>query len=210
MKTSFLSIAVGLGLAVCAPVAAQTPLVIGNQQGSTTLKAGTQVPLKLISELTTNGKRLRVGDRFNLEVSEAVRLNGRTVIPAGAMAVGEVTSVRNKGMWGKSGNIDGRILYVRANGQQIRLSGGLHDKGATGTAAVVGSIALLPLAGFFMTGTSATLPAGTQVMGYLDEDLPVVFAADSMPAAPMVIPASAADAAKAVDTISNDAISHPK
>lgn len=181
------------------PVAgsAQTPMVIGSQPATPILKAGTQVPLKTVSELTTNGKKLRVGDRFNLEVSEPVRLNNRVVIPAGSIAVGELTTVRNKGMWGKSGNIDGRVLYVRANGQQIRLSGGLHDKGVTGTGAVVGAVVLLPLAGFFMTGTSATLPAGTQVMGYLDEDLPVTFA-DGAASSTMVIPASTENAAKAV------------
>lgn len=48
------------------PMAAGAQLVIGGIS-SPMLKAGTQVELKLVSELTTNGKRLRVGDRFNLE-----------------------------------------------------------------------------------------------------------------------------------------------
>lgn len=182
-----------------APVmtSAQTPMVVGGGQVSM-LKAGTQVPLKTMSELTTNGKRLKVGDRFNLEVSEAVRLDNRIAIPAGSLAVGEITTVRNKGMWGKSGNIDGRVLYVRANGQQIRLTGTLHDKGVTGTGAVVGAVVLLPLAGFFMTGTSATLPAGTQVTAYLNEDLPIQLA-DAAPESTMIVPVSAAGAAAAMD-----------
>ncbi|KKC27951.1 hypothetical protein [Sphingomonas sp. SRS2] len=193
--------------AVCiisAPIAATAQITIGSQSNSgTVLRAGTQVPLKTVSELTTNGKKLRVGDRFNLEVSEPVRLHDRIVIPAGSVAIGEITTVRNKGMWGKSGNIDARVLYVRANGQQIRLSGGLHDKGTTGTGAVVGAVVLLPLAGFFMTGTSATLPPGTAVMGYLDEDLPVVFAdGTAPPPTAMVIPA--ATAASAVAAVSGD------
>lgn len=192
-----------------APIAASAQMVIGPQATTAMLKAGTQVPLKTVTELTTNGKRLRVGDRFNLEVSEAVRLNNRVVIPAGSVAVGEVTTVRNKGMWGKSGNIDGRVLYVRANGQQIRLSGGLHDKGVTGTGAVVGAVVLLPLAGFFMTGTSAVLPAGTQVMGYLDEDLPVMFADGATPPA-MVIPATTESAAAIFATDSQGVTGTPK
>lgn len=209
MKHQIISIAAALCLGMPAAVIGQTPLTIGNATASNILRAGTQVPLKLVSELTTNGKRLRVGDRFNLEVSEAVRLNNRVVIPAGSIAVGEITSVRNKGMWGKSGNIDGRVLYVRANGQQIRLSGGLHDKGTTGTGAVVGAVVLLPLAGFFMTGTSATLPAGTQVIGYLDEDLPVVFAEGAPPAA-MVVPASTEEATKSVAGSENVVLARPK
>ena len=169
---------------------AQTPMMVGAPSASM-LRAGTSVRLKTITELTTNGKKLKVGDRFDLEVSEPVSLNGLVVIPAGSRAVGEVTSVRNKGMWGKSGNIDGRVLFVRANDKQIRMTGALNDKGKTGTAAVVGAIALIPVAGFFMTGTSAVIAPGTQVAGYLDEDVPVAFA-PGMQAAPMVVSTPAA------------------
>ncbi|HWI87519.1 MAG TPA: hypothetical protein VNT42_14515, partial [Sphingomonas sp.] len=86
------------------------------------------------------------------------------------------TSVRNKGMWGKSGNIEARVLYLRSGDRQIRLSGTLNDKGVTGTGAVVGAVVLLPIAGFFMTGTSAHIPIGAPVKAFLDEDVPVTFA----------------------------------
>ena len=36
------------------------------------LRVGTQVPLRLSQTLTTGGKKLRVGDRFNLETSEPI------------------------------------------------------------------------------------------------------------------------------------------
>jgi hypothetical protein len=126
--------------------------------------------------MTTKGKKLKVGQRFNIEVSEPVRLHGKVVIPAGSRGVGEVTSVRNKGMWGKSGNIDARVLYVRVGEQQIRLSGTINDKGVTGTAGVVGAIAFIPVAGFFTTGTSAVIPMNTPIAAFTDEDVPVAFA----------------------------------
>jgi hypothetical protein len=166
--------------------AAQSPMVVG-ASSATVLRAGTSVPLRTVTELTTNGKKLKVGDRFDLEVSEPVSLNGQIVIPVGSRAVGEVTSVRNKGMWGKSGNIDARVLFVRANDKQIRMTGALNDKGKTGTAGVVGAVALVPIAGFFVTGTSAAIAPGTQVTGYLDEDVPVAFAPGMASASPMVI-----------------------
>lgn len=125
--------------------------------------------------LTTKGKKLKVGHRFNLEVASPVIVNGVTVIPEGSPAVGEITDVRNKGMWGKSGKINARILWVRANGRQIRLSGQLDDKGVTGTAGVVGAVLVAPIAGFFITGTSAEIPAGAVLTAYLDEDLPLSF-----------------------------------
>lgn len=153
------------------------------------LRTGTAVPLRMAEALTTKGKKLKVGQRFNMEVSEAVTVNNIVVIPAGSPAVGEVTEVRNKGMWGKSGHINARVLYVRANGRQIRLSGALDDKGTTGTAGVVGAVVFVPIAGFFMTGTSAEIPMGAPVKGFIDEDVP--FAPGTAVVAPMAVPAAA-------------------
>jgi hypothetical protein len=170
-----------------ATVAQGAPLVIGGQSGPV-LRAGTSVPLKTVTALTTNGKQLKVGQRFELEVSEPVTVAGQTVIPVGSRAMGEVTDVRNKGMWGKSGRINARVLYVLVGGRQIRLSGQLDDKGTTGTAGVVASVALVPVVGFFVTGTSANIPVGTSVAAYIDEDVPVAFAGSATPA-PLIIQA---------------------
>jgi len=155
------------------------------------LRVGTEVPLRLSQELTTKGKQLRVGDRFHLETAEPVLVQGVNVIPVGSPAVGEITDVRNKGMWGKSGHLAARVLYVTVNGRQIHLSGTFDDKGVAGGvgAAAVSAIVFLP-AGFFMTGTSAKVAAGTIVKSFVDEDVPL-----SMPVAglaPMQVGAPAA------------------
>ena len=141
---------------------------------SAILRVGTEVPLRLTQELTTKGKQLRVGDRFHLETSEPVLIQGVNVIPVGSPAVGEITDVRNKGMWGKSGHLSARILYVTVNGRQIRLSGAFDDKGVAGGvgAVAVSAIVFLP-AGFFMTGTSARIPAGSVIKSFVDEDVPL-------------------------------------
>ena len=154
------------------------------------LRVGTEVRLRLSQELTTKGKRLRVGDRFHLEVSEPVVVQGVVVIPVGSPAMGEITDARNKGMWGKSGHLAARILYVTVNGRQIRLSGAFDDKGvAGGVGAVLVSGFIAWPAGFFMTGTSARLPIGTQVKGFVDEDVPLAMPAASQ--APMQVSAPA-------------------
>ena len=133
-------------------------------------------------------KNLKTGYHFNLEVAEPVALDASVVIPVGSRAVCEVTHVKDKGMWGKSGKIKGRILYVRVGDRQIRLTGQMDDKGVAGTAGVVGAVALMPVAGFFMTGTSARIPAGSIVTAYVEEDLPVSFA-NAAPT-PLVVPAT--------------------
>ena len=204
-----LTLLIGATVALCSPACAQeaaappmpaapaAPMVIGAPQGPM-LRSGTPVSLRTTTNLTTKGKHLKVGDRFPLEVAEAITVNGYVVIAAGSPAVGEVTSVRNKGMWGKSGNIETRLLYITTNDRRIRISGSIGDKGvkAGGGAIATSAIVFLP-AGFFMTGTSAVIPPGSILTGIIDEDVPLAFA--TSPVQPMAVsaPSSAPPAAPA-------------
>ncbi|MES2002260.1 MAG: hypothetical protein V4444_08140 [Pseudomonadota bacterium] len=173
-----------------AQVPAQAAPISAPVTSNAILRIGTEVPLRLSEQLTTAGKKLRVGDRFHLETSEPVMVQGVTVIPVGSPAMGEITDARNKGMWGKSGHLAARLLYVTVNGRQIRLSGAFDDKGvAGGVGAVAAAYFVLPV-GFFITGTSALVPAGTIIKGFTDEDVPL--AMPVAPLAPMVVGAPAA------------------
>lgn len=154
------------GIAPVSPVATLDPVA---QSG--VLRAGVEVPLITREELTTKKKKLRVGQRFQMEVSANVSSGGVVVIPAGTPAVGEVTEVRNKGMWGKSGYIGARVISMRVGDRNVRLTGTFDDKGVTGTGGVVAAIAFVPIAGFLTTGTSAFIASGSAVKGFLDEDL---------------------------------------
>ena len=139
-----------------------------------------------MEEITTKKKAARVGQRFLMEVAEPVVVNSVTVIPAGTPAWGEITNVRNKGMWGKSGHLGARLLYVTVNGRQIRLSGSFDDKGvAGGVGAVAVSALIFAPAGFFMTGTSALVPVGTVIKGFVDEDVQLAIQAAAPP--PLVV-----------------------
>jgi hypothetical protein len=180
------------------PLAAPAAPIAAPAVTNAILRVGTVIPLRLVEELTTKGKKLRVGDRFHLETSEPVMVQGINVIPVGSPAVGEITDVRNKGMWGKSGHLAARILYVTVNGRQIRLSGAFDDKGvAGGIGAVAVSAIIFAPAGFFMTGTSAKVPAGSIVRSYVDEDVPLAMPvaaqaplAVGVPPAPMQVQAA--------------------
>ena len=172
--------------AAITPAAPQA--VIISSPGESVLRAGTEVPLRILETLNSNNKSLREGARVRMEVAQSVMLGSTVVIPAGSIATAEVTEVRKKGMWGKSGRIEARSLNVRVGDRLIRLSGTFDDKGVTGTAGVVTAIALVPIAGFFVTGTSAHIPAGSGVKAFLDEDLRIAAA----PVAPAAILAPAA------------------
>ena len=135
------------------------------------LRAGSPVPVVLSQFLTTKGKGLKVGQLVQLEVAQDVLLNGRVVIPARSPVEGILTHVRNKGMWGKSGAIALHIKSVNINGSNIRLKGDMDSRGQTGTAGVVGAIVALPVAGFFVTGTSAEMPLNMPGRAFLDQDI---------------------------------------
>ena len=165
------------------PTDAAPPPIQAPATSNAVLRSGTEVILKLDEPLTTQEKQLNVGQRFRLETAEPVMVQGVVVIPIGSPAIGEITEVRNKGMWGKSGHFTGQMRYVTVNGRQIRLSGTFDSKGNGGVAGAVAvsAIVFLP-AGFFMTGSSARLPAGTAVRGFIDEDVPLSFASRQAPA----------------------------
>jgi hypothetical protein len=184
-----------------AAFAQQPALVVGEPAPSSqhVLKEGTDVRLATITELSS--RKSRVGERFDLEVTDAVSLNGQVVIPAGSRAVGEITRVTKKGMWGKSGKIDTRLLYVKVGDRQIRITGASDDKGKAGTAGVVAAVVFVPVVGFFVTGTSAVIPPRTPVTAYLEEDLPVVFAAPVAPTPLVVTPVAAPAAVQAPATV---------
>jgi hypothetical protein len=119
--------------ATLAPPAPTAPIVVaaGTPQADNVLRTGTPIELKMAETLTTKGKKLEAGYLAHLEVLDPVLVNGVVVIPAGSPAVAEITDVRNKGMWGKSGRIAARMLYVTVGDRKIRLRGVFDDKGVT-------------------------------------------------------------------------------
>ncbi len=172
-----------------AAFAQPAPITVAPAVPGSVLRQGSEVRLVTLTEL--NSKRNKVGERFDMEVQESVQLNGQTVIPAGTRAVGEITLRKGKGMWGKSGKLEFRPLYLKMGDRQIRISANAtRDKGKAGTAGVVAAVAFMPIAGFLVTGTSARIPAQTPVVAQLDEDVPVVFAA-AVAERPLVVPAAA-------------------
>lgn len=146
----FLRGSIAASLVLCAaPVMAQTTtaaLRVGTPvapQSGPVLRTGTPVAMKLSEELSTKEKQLRSGQRFHLETAAPVIVDGITVIPLGTPAEGEITEVRNKGMWGKSGRFSAHLLYLTVNGRQIRLTGNMTEKGSSGGLAAVGVAAVV-------------------------------------------------------------------
>jgi hypothetical protein len=135
---------------------------------SVILPAGTPVELNTVDPL--DSRSVKQGTRFALLVSEDVRLGTVVVIPRGTAAVGEVEAVSGKGMVGKAGRLVLRPLFIDVGGERVNLVGATDQRGKDSTAGVaVGSLVLSGW-GIFITGKSASVPAGSSLPGRVRTD----------------------------------------
>ena len=156
-----------------------------------TLKEGTAVQLETRADITS--KTAKEGDPVELAVSQAVVVDGVTVIPAGAPAKGEVAKARDNGLLGRSGKLDIQITAINAGGRDIPVRGQSDKKGKGGTIGAVGAgVVFLPLA-IVVKGKEAKIPAGSKVDVYIDRDIPIAMGAAAVPAEqPIMVPTAAA------------------
>ena len=141
--------ALTLGLAQ-APASAPASLV---------LPAGTPVHVVTVDAL--DSRSAKQGQRFALRIDEDVSVGPSVVIQRGTAAVGEVEAVSGKGMVGQAGKLVLRPLFIEIAGQRVNLVGANEERGKDATAGVaVGAILVSPLS-MFITGKSASVPAGS-------------------------------------------------
>lgn len=130
------------------------------------LPAGSQVPLRTLQEVSS--KTARKGDLVKLEVAEDYVIDGRVVLPRGTPAVAELTLAEKKGWMGRAGKLAARMLYLELPTGPVRLSGELGEAGQSN--AEVATV-LSAFTGFgFVTGKSAVIPAGTELVARLDRE----------------------------------------
>jgi hypothetical protein len=158
---------------VFALVAAQ-PLPAQNSPPTATtalLKAAT--PIRVITSAPLSSKTSAKGERVALEVAEDVIIDGQTLIKKGTAVIGEISDARVKAMFGQSGKLSVRPLYLRVGTQIVRLSGESGTKAKTSGGAIVGLAVVSPL----FTGRSAIIPAGTEVPASIERDVTINLAA---------------------------------
>ena len=138
------------------------------------IPAGTRLTVRLNEELSTANRRK--GSVFSTRLEKPVVVNGRVIVPVGAMAYGRILDVeRNKRV--DRPKIDGTLTSLMIGGREVPIvtevvgaegkrGGGLAKVGA-GT--LIGAIAGAPLAGAavgagvagVMKGSDLVIPAGT-------------------------------------------------
>lgn len=135
------------------------------------LKAGTFIPLEVISEITT--ANMTVGQLIDFKVTTDVSVEGNVVIPYGAIAKGQVTRFEKRKGIGKGASLQIQLKSVTAkDGTEIILTGGnLSEEGNSKLAlSIVLAIFVCP---FFLLlkGKHAVIPAGTALSATVASDV---------------------------------------
>ncbi|MGB3806984.1 MAG: hypothetical protein WA936_07280 [Erythrobacter sp.] len=164
---------------------APAPLPVQQAQvGNAVLPAGTEILLKMTQDVTTKGRTWEEGDTFILNVVHDVTLGDYVVIPRGSKAVGRITWLTSKGMFGKSGKMDVELEYVEVGGRRIAVDGTYRQEGEGNTMATVGGVVLAGVFGGFITGRSGTIPQGRELMSTLESDLELAIPASQIGSTP--------------------------
>jgi len=140
---------------------------------SALLPANTEILLRMNQEVTTRGSAWSEGDSFNMTVVHPVMLGSYIIIPQGTRAVGRITWLTSKGAFGKSGKMDIELQYLELGNRRIDLDGTYRQEGEGNTVATVAGVFVASVFAGFITGRSASIPQGRELMATLETDIPV-------------------------------------
>lgn len=152
------------------------------------LPANTEVVLSVNDDVTTKGGKIDEGTMFALTVASDVRVQNLVVIPRGAKGVGEITWKTGKAAFGKSGKMEVELRYIEVGGQRIEIEGKYRQEGEGNTVATVGTVVVAGVFGALVTGRSAKIPRGRELIGRTRNDIPVALPASRAAYAPSIQP----------------------
>ncbi len=133
-----------------------------------TIARDTPVELMAPTEITT--ATAKPGTRFKLRVNKPVLVDGRTVIPVGTPAYGEVVTAKGSAALGVSGKMTTRLIAVHLGDAEIPLEGEMSAKG-TGAGSAGMAILFAGLPGLFHRGNNAKIKGGELVAGFIAHEV---------------------------------------
>ncbi|MDF7776908.1 hypothetical protein P1X14_16745 [Sphingomonas sp. AOB5] len=139
------------------------------------LPMNTSVRFEFVTEL--NSKTSKIDEMFPIRLITPIVIDGRIVVPAGAMGEGQVVHAAKAGWGGKAGELTVTVRYVEHQGVRIplrRLRMGEPAIGDDRTQEAFAVTSVIPLAGFVMNGGEKTIVPGTRAHAIIsaDTDLP--------------------------------------
>ena len=126
---------------------------------SAALAQSPRLELSLLTQTDLAVRDNREREPFYFQVAKPLVANGRVIVPAGAIAVGEIVAVSRSDHFAREGEMAVRLLYVSAPAGPIKLTP------ASGDAALV----VVSSRDGLMHPAGARLHVGTPVTAYLTE-----------------------------------------
>ena len=139
-------------------------------------------PVELEMRATVSSKVSHTGDIFPLRVTRPILVNGVTVVPAGAAAVGEVVHAKKSGGSGAAGELIVAARYVEIDGRRMRLrSLQLSTTGRDQTELAMASAQAISFLAFAIRGKNTEIPEGMHMTAKVAE--PFIVALSPVPPA---------------------------
>ena len=166
-------------VALVAPQA--SPQLAASALPPTILKEGTPVLLQTQEKMVSG--QIAEGAPVRYKVARDVTgRDGKVLIAYGDFATGRVTRSRRRGMFGKAGQLEFTVDFVTAaDGTTVPLRSNQQMGGKDNKGTVIATALLLTVLTVFISGKDVDLPAGTEVMAYVDHDTPVQPSASEVP-----------------------------
>lgn len=125
-------------------------------------------PVRLMNLVEINSRSAFIGQKFKLRVQDPVLVDGKTIIPVGTLAWGEVVAFQGNGAVGKAGKIGVKILYLDLPQGRLPLTGSSAQEGNGNATGVAVAVITFGLFGLFTAGDSARLKGGDQIVATVD------------------------------------------
>lgn len=130
------------------------------------LPADTEIHLQLLEPVASNSHKH--GDKFALQVTSPVLVDGVVVIPSGARGEGQVVHAAKGGFGGRAGELILASRSVSVGEQTVKLRSFSAGNGQDRVNLALGLSFVV--VGMFVTGKDISLPAGTEVFAKVATD----------------------------------------
>lgn len=164
-------------------------------QAVVTVSEGTEVKMRLLENLSSNNAV--IGQKFNLDLDQEVRLNSQVIIPRGTKALGTVVSARKKGFMGRAGELNIKIDYLLLGDQRVALRSTTASEGKSKVGTTVALTVLFGPIGLLKRGKDVEINSGTILSAFIDQtvQIPVIQNSTMAQTTPVdALPAAASEA----------------
>lgn len=135
------------------------------------LKEGTAVKLKLLH--TLNSKTVVTDDPLNFSVAEDLVVDGKTLVKAGAFAVGRVRHAKPARTLGRGAELELEMQYLKAGRIRVPLRGSQARQGEGKTGDTVALVVLFGLSGLVKHGSEIEVKEGSLFTAYVDQGVTI-------------------------------------